>query len=84
MIILIFDIISKMSLLIYSIQNYLNKELTNFFRLNIISLRLNTQYKLNKYLTILLILGIISSIIIRTNLISEDLLYINNEFVNLN
>jgi hypothetical protein len=56
----------------------IKNNLTNFFKLNLISLKLNQTYKLNKSLIILLILGILSSIIVRSNFINEELLNINN------
>ena len=52
-----------------------------FFRLNLISLKLNSQYKLNVYLLLLLFICIISSIIIRSNLINVDLVNINNDLI---
>jgi len=61
------------------------KFLSNLFRLNYIALRINNSYKLNIYLLFLLFLCIISSIIIRTNFINEDLLlvYLNHYYINM-
>src|SRR5215469_9101418 len=58
---------------------------SSFFRLNFIALRINNSYKLNLYLLFLLFLCIISSIIIRTNFINEDLLlvYLNHYYINM-
>jgi hypothetical protein len=56
----------------------IRNNLTNLFRLNLISLKLNQNYKLNKYLVTLLILGIISSIIVRSNLINQNMINIDN------
>jgi hypothetical protein len=64
---------------------FINFKISQFFRLNLISLNLNHQiYKLNMYFLILLFICIISSIIIRSNLINLDiteLLDSNNVFI---
>jgi hypothetical protein len=55
-------------------------KISQFFRLNFIALRINHYYKFNVYLLLILFICIISSIIIRTNIINEDMLlaYFNN------
>jgi hypothetical protein len=78
-----FEIKMKFSLLLYSIYINIYKQLKLFLRLNIISLKLDHQYKLNKYFIILLLCCIISSIIIRTSLIvnDNDFIFIKNILV---
>ena len=53
-------------------------KLTHFLRLSLISLRLNAYYKYNIYFKLLLFIGIIASIIIRSNLITEEWFKIDN------
>jgi len=55
--------------------------LAQFFRLNLISLKLNNSYKLNLYLILLLLICIISSILIRSNLITNDLVNLDNDLI---
>jgi hypothetical protein len=52
-------------------------KIKNFFRLNLISLKLDHQYKFNLYIILLLFICIISSIIVRTNIIN----LLNNELL---
>ena len=59
----------------------LNNKILEFFRLNLISLKLNYQYKYYIYILLLLFISVISSIIIRTNVINDDLLNINNNII---
>jgi hypothetical protein len=59
----------------------IKNNLTNFFRFNLISLRLSPQYKLNIYMILLLFICILSSLIIRSNLINEYLINKENELM---
>jgi hypothetical protein len=56
----------------------LNNKILEFFRLNLIALRINNYYKLNLYLILFLFICIISSIIIRINVINENILFNND------
>jgi len=59
--------------------------LSNTLRLNFIAFRINSRYKLNLYFLFFLFICIISSIILRTNLINEDLLlaYFTNHTIKI-
>jgi len=59
--------------------------LPKFIKLNLIAFKINSFYKLNIYLLLFLFICIISSIIIRTNLINEDILvaYINHYYIKI-
>jgi hypothetical protein len=66
-----------------SIINYLLNKFAYFVRLNVVSLQINPQYKLNKFLLLVLFICIISSIIFRSNIINIELLYNNNNIINI-
>ena len=59
--------------------------ISELFRLNLIALRINYYYKYNIYLLFFLFLCIISSILIRSNIINEELLlnYLHNNTINI-
>ena len=54
-------------------------KISKFIKLNIISLRLNSYYKYNLYLLIFIFVCILSSIIVRSNIINVELLLNNNQ-----
>lgn len=58
--------------------NHLTLKLNHFIKLNMISLSLNKHYKYNIYIYLFLFICIICSIIIRSNLITEEIKYIEN------
>src|SRR5215470_14147580 len=58
----------------FSIISFLLAKLRLFFKLNFIALRINNSYKLNIYFLPFLFISIISSIIIRSHFINEELL----------
>jgi hypothetical protein len=59
---------------------FLSTKLSKFFRLNLIAFKLYNNYKLNIYLSIFLMFTIISSIIMRSNILY---LLIGNNYFNL-
>jgi hypothetical protein len=48
---------------------YSKYKLTQFFRLNLIALKLNNTYKYNIYMLIVLFISIIASVILRSNVL---------------
>ena len=66
---------ASISKIFLNCKNTLALKLSLFFRLNLMSLNLNYQYKYNIYFLLLLVISVISSIIIRSNIINVELLY---------
>jgi len=68
------------NLLLFSYES-IKYVVSNFFRLNLIALKINHFYKLNIYLLIFLFICIVSSILVRTGIINNVILYLNNNSV---
>jgi hypothetical protein len=79
-----FSILTSNNLLTHKTFKYINNTILlikNIFKWNIISLKLNGENPYNLYFFIFILIGVLSSLIIRSSFISLDMLNSNNEII---
>jgi hypothetical protein len=79
-----FYILTSNNLLTHKTFKYINNTILlikNIFKWNIISLKLNGENPYNLYFFIFILIGVLSSLIIRSSFISLDMLNSNNEII---